>query len=200
MARTLVLRSSDFPAGWKATPADSRQSSTPPSKVHTTADVDSPEFAMGDAWAFSNARIAKPGEDFSVDSAFIGSSQFATMLKAEYAKGITGGNPGASVQSLTVARRQIPAYGGLSIGYRITARLKVQGLSVGVYVDAVWFQNGRIAVWVVFANFDRPLDPDLERALLAQARRTAASSRLTRPTPTQPAADSTDGVDGSRRR
>jgi hypothetical protein len=170
MARTLVLRSSDFPAGWKSTPADRGQSGTPgqyPSNVDTTANIDSPDFRMGNAAATSNARIAKPGEDFSVDAAFIGSSRFAAILKHEFAKGIDD-DPGASLQSLTVARRPIPAHGGFSVGYRVTMRLKAHGLFVSLYTDVVWLQNGRIAVWVVLANFDRPFDPDLETALLAK--------------------------------
>jgi hypothetical protein len=64
--------------------------------------------------------------------------------------------------------RQIPAYGGFSVRYRITATLKVQGRSVSVCTDHVWLQNGRIVVVAAFANTDQPYDPDLERALLAK--------------------------------
>src|SRR5262249_23374133 len=78
-ARTLLLRSSDFPAGWKSRPGRSAPKEPgqelasclgrPDPAGYTTAGIDSPGFSLGDAEAGSGALLVRTVEDFRADMA-----------------------------------------------------------------------------------------------------------------------------------
>jgi hypothetical protein len=91
-ARTLLLESSDFPAGWTATPAQSKSEERttdeelaaclglPSPATHTTADIDSPDFSMGNAGASSRSQLVRTVEDFRADVAAAGGPRFIPCM------------------------------------------------------------------------------------------------------------------------
>jgi hypothetical protein len=173
-AQILLLKSADFPAGWKATAVQNGglgSTKLAPSTDHTvTADIGSPAFSMGDAQASSSAKIVKPGEDFKMDSVLLRSAEFAAILKKQLTKLVLENNPGASLQSLTVQPLRVKKYGDFSIGYRaaMTMTFKVQGFAVTAYSDTVSLAKGRIMLEANFVNVDRPFDATLRQALLTK--------------------------------
>jgi hypothetical protein len=180
-ARTLLLASSDFPTGWKATPHQRDPSEKafddelaacvgrPSPATYTTADIDSPDFSMGNAEAISSAALVRTVEDFKADVAAASGPKYASCVKHGLAKLFPGQLPaGSSLQSVAVEPVPVASYGEFSKGFRATTTVKVQGQSVNTYDDEVLLGKGRIELSASFSNSGRPFDPALKQALLAK--------------------------------
>jgi hypothetical protein len=180
-ARTLLLESSDLPAGWKATPHQKDPSQKafddelaacvgrPSPDTYTTADIDSPDFSMDNAGASSSATLVRTVEDFKADVAAASGPKYGSCVKRGLAKLLPGQLPaGASVQSVAVEPLPVASYGEFSQGFRATTKLKVQGQPVSTYEDSVLLGKGRIELSASFSNTGQPFDPALKQALLAK--------------------------------
>jgi len=180
-ARTLLLRSSDFPAGWKSragrsTPEEPRQElasclGRPVPDTYTTAGMDSPGFSLGDAVARSRAQLVRTVEDFRADMAAYGGPKLRPCVK----RGLVDSSrrqerpQGGSLRSLSVEPLQAPRYGQISVGYRVTAKVRApEGQRLTFYADYILLGKERIELWAVFVNVDQPFDPALESALVAK--------------------------------
>lgn len=180
-ARTLLLRSSDFPAGWKSRPGRSAPEEPgrevasclgrPDPGTYTTARIDSPFFSLGDADAGSGAQLVRTVEDFRADMAAYSGPKYIPCAKST----LTGSfrrhirSRGGSLRSFSVEPLQIHRYGQISVGYRLTATVRAPwGERLTIYTDAVLLGKERIELWATFVNVDRPFDPALERALVAK--------------------------------
>ena len=179
-ARTLLLRSSDFPAGWKSragrsTPEDPRQQfasclGRPSPASYTTAGIDSPGFSLGTADARSRAQFVRTVEDFRADTAAYSGPKFIPCVKSGLVDSFRRQlrPQGGSLQSLSVKPLQAPRYGQISVGFRLTARVRAQGQLLTIYTDYILLGKERIELWAAFFSVDQPFDPALERTLLAK--------------------------------
>lgn len=178
-ARTLLLESSDFPAGWSETPWQTDPLlerfedevyaclGLPNRDAYITADTYSAVFSKGNAQAVSNAQIVETTEDFAADFAIVAGPRYAPCLQRGLRKLLPRQVPDASLQSLTTKPLQVANYGKLSRGWRITATLVIQGQSVIIYLDDIALGKGRIELGATFSNIGRPFEPALRRALVA---------------------------------
>jgi hypothetical protein len=178
-ARLLVLRSSDLPDGWRATPyrerledkiADDELAACvgrPKSDSYATADVNSPDFSMGDAAVGSEAQVVRTVSDFKADVAAVTGPSFVPCLKDGFSK-LARQYPGVSLKAIAIEPLQVARYGDFSMGFRVTLRTTIQGRPVRQYIDQVLLGKGRIQLTASFSSTGRPLDPALRRALLAK--------------------------------
>jgi hypothetical protein len=184
-ASSLGFVQADFPAGWVGSPHHSDPSdaevsqkvascagASDPSKE--TADVNSPDFDMGNAEVSSEVTVAASRADFEQDVASLKNAKYATCVKtifdtqlqADYAKQ----SPGVKVGPLTVTRFAVPAYGEASFGFRLSTKITgPTGISLRFYIDEVGYGTGRAEVTLTFTNQSAPFDPVLEQSLVAKA-------------------------------
>jgi hypothetical protein len=179
-ARTLLLKLSDLPDGWRATqyrqdPVDkaideqlAACSGRPSPETYTTVEVFSPNFSMGDASVSSDAQLVKTADDFKADAAAIRGPRFVSCAKRILAKFAPRRVTGASVRSIVVEPLPVASYGQFSIGYRARITLTGQGQTLVIYDDGVTLGKGRIELSASFTNLERPFDAALRRALLAK--------------------------------
>ncbi len=178
-ARALVLRPSDLPAGWKATPHQDDPTDKafddelaaclgrPSPSTYLTARADSPDFARGDAEASSQAQLVRTAADFSADVDAIRGPKFMPCVRRVATRSLQQ-LAGASVRSVAVAPLAVASHGEFSSGFRATIRLLLQGQLVSVYQDGVLLGKGRIELTASFSNVRQPPDPALEKALVAK--------------------------------
>jgi len=167
-ARTLLLRSSDFPAGWKSrtgrsTPKEPREEvasclARPVPDTYTTAGIDSPRFSLGNADTGSRAQLVRTVEDFRADMAAYSGPKFIPCLKSTLVDSFRRGlRPhGGSLESLSVEPLQVPRYGQISVGSRLTAKVRAQGQRLTIYTDYILLGKERIELWATFFNVDQP--------------------------------------------
>jgi hypothetical protein len=179
-ARTLLLRSSDLPDGWRATPyrkgldeklADDKLAACtgrPKPDTYATADIYSPVFVMGNAEASSEALLVRTVEDFQADATAVAGPKFFRCVKDILSKFIFRQSQGVSVKSIVIEPIQVARYGEFSMGFRTTVKATSQGRSRTFYLDTVLLGKGRIELSASFSNVGRPFDPTLRRALLAK--------------------------------
>ncbi len=179
-ARTLLLRPSDLPATWKAMPAQRTSEDKtdelaaclgrPSPATYTTADIDSPDFSLGNAEASSRAELVRTVEDFRADVAAASGPKFIPCVKstatASFRRQLQA--QGVSLQSLSVERLQVARYGQFSMGLRMTMKVMAQGQHAIIYIDSILLGKERIELSTSFSKVDRPFDPALESALLAK--------------------------------
>ncbi|HEY5985628.1 MAG TPA: hypothetical protein VIV12_04485 [Streptosporangiaceae bacterium] len=180
-ARTLLLRSSDFPADWKSragrsAPEEPRQElasclGRPVPDTYTTARIGSPLFSLGTAEAGSSAQLVRTIEDFRADMAAYSGPTFIPCIKSTLVDSFRRQvePQGGSLQSLTVEPLQAPRYGQISVGFRVTAKARApQGQRLTVYTDYILLGKERIELWATFFNVDQPFEPALESTLVAK--------------------------------
>ena len=183
-APSLLLVQSDLPAGWKATPhqddpgdaaiqkklADCAGASDPSRSI---ANLDSPDFDLGDAEVSSSVDVVATRADFEKDVAALKSSKYVTCVKqlfgTELERQIQQEAPDATVDDVSLARVASPTYGDVTVALKGTVTLTVKGRTVVFYLSDYAFGRGRSEVDVNFFNIGRPFDPALEQSLLAKA-------------------------------
>jgi hypothetical protein len=179
-ARALLLRLSDLPGGWRATPyrqdlvdkAINQQLAAclgrPSPETYTTVDLFSPDFSMGNAGVSSEAQLVKTADDFKADVAALRGPRFASCVKRILARFVPRVFTGASVRSIVLQPLPVASYGQFSMGYRATITLGSQGQTLVIYDDEVLLGKGRIELSASFSNQERPFDAALRRALAAK--------------------------------
>lgn len=181
-ARTLLLKPSDLPATWKATP-DQRTAEDkaldealaaclgrPSPATYNTADIDSPDFTLGNAEASSQTQIVRTIEDFKADVAAAGGPKYLPCAKGILTQAVRRQlqAQGASLQSLSVEPLRVPRYGQFSMGIRTTVKYMIQGQAGSTLIDTILLGKDRIELSISLSNADRPFDPALASALVAK--------------------------------
>jgi len=181
-ARTLLLKPSDLPATWKATPyqrtnedkaADEALAAClgrPSPATYTTADIDSPDFTLGNAEASSQAQIVRTTEDFKADVAAAGGPKFLPCAKSILTQAVRSQlqAQGASLRSVSVEPLRVPRYGQFSMGTRTTVKYMVQGQPGSTLIDTILLGKDRIELSITLSNADGLFDPALASALVAK--------------------------------
>jgi hypothetical protein len=184
-ARSLLLVGSDLPVGWKSSPhpedtaedkefdqaiADCIGLSDP---KRATADIQSPDFELGDASVGSSANLTATRADFEQDVAALNSPKYVACsdqlfeeeLKRQFAEDV----PGATIDDVNVARVESPTYGEVTVALKGTVTISASDRTVTMYVSDYAYGQGRSEVDVSFFNVGAPFDPALEKSLLAKA-------------------------------
>lgn len=183
-ARSLLLFQSDLPAGWKATPheddpgdavvqkklADCAGASDPSRAI---ANLDSPDFDLGDAEVSSSVDVVATLADFEKDVAALKSSKYVACVKqlfgTELERQIRQEAPDATFDDVSLARVASPTYGDVTVVLKGTVTLTVKGQAVVFYLSDYAYGRGRTEVDLNFFNIGRPFEPALEQSLLAKA-------------------------------
>jgi hypothetical protein len=181
-ARAIVLRRSDFPAGWVAKPNTTTSQDTPRCSTYNpdqsdlieTGDVDSPDFTRADGsfvsgsvGIFKTATMAKTGY------ARVARPQLASCFAELFAKGAAP----AKVQVLHVGPLPFRRLGDRSNAYRLTANVTLQGTTIPVAIDIVTFNRGRVDVAMILLGIRGPLPVSLEQSLAGKLAARAAVTR-----------------------
>lgn len=183
-ARALLLVQADLPAGWKPTPheddpndavlekklADCTGASDPSRAI---ANVNSPDFDLGDAEVSSSVDIAATQANFDKDVAALKSSKYATcvqqLFRSELQRQILQEAPDATVDDVSLARVASPTYGDVTVAFKGTVTFTVKHQTVVLYLSDYAYGQGRREVDLSFFNVGRPFDPALEQSLLAKS-------------------------------
>ena len=181
LAEKLVLQQADLPS-WPATPHvdDPREDDfgkqlaacvgAPPPDTSTSAEVDGPDFSMGDAEVSSSASFDRTLELAQQDLAALKSAELPECVKSfavqELRAALAEQTPGASLSSVSFDPRTVAHFGDATVGFRLVATIKVQGQTIKAYQDLVFLVKGRAGVAAAFSNVGRPFDEALETLLI----------------------------------
>jgi hypothetical protein len=178
-AEKIVLKQSDFPSGWKGEPhnASPEQAATirqlaqclgiPDPAIHTSADVSSPDFNMGQTTSVSSeVRFVKTDAEAIADLAGYQSGKASDCFKQTFQALAQQRLPsGMTIANLTVQQLPFDTLRDGTAAYQATFTIPVAGNNVAVYVDFVVFRAGRAEVNLAGTNLGSPLDPKLEKDL-----------------------------------
>jgi hypothetical protein len=178
-ARAIALKASDFPAGWVAKQNTNTSQDTPRCSTYNpdqsdlieTGDVDSPDFTRADSsFVSSTVGIFKTKKMAKTGYARVARPQLATCFGELFKKGAAP----AKVQLLQVGPLTFPRLGDRSNGYRLTANVTLQSVTIPVAIDIVSFNRGRVDVAMIFLGIRGPLPSSFEQSLAGKlAARTA---------------------------
>ncbi|HZQ65054.1 MAG TPA: hypothetical protein VFA66_07505 [Gaiellaceae bacterium] len=170
-ARAASLRLGDFPAGWRAERSPSSSSeprcsnyNPDQSDLVETGDYDSPDFTRADgSFVSSSTGVFRTARMARTAYARVVRPELPDCFAELFRKGT--GNPKA-VKILGSGTLAFPAYGDRSNAYRLRATYTAQGQTVGLTIDIVVFNQGRVDVATIFLGLGRPLPTAFERSLI----------------------------------
>jgi hypothetical protein len=178
-ARAIVLRRSDFPAGWVGKPKtntsqdDPRCSNYNPdqSDLIETGEVDSPDFTRADgSFVSSSVGVFKTMAMAKTGYARVARPQLASCFGELFTKGAAP----AKVELLHVGAMPFRRLGDRSNAYRLTANVTLQGTTIPVAIDIVTFNHGRVDAAMIFLGIRSPLPTSFEQSLAAKVAARAA--------------------------
>jgi len=173
-ARAASLRLSDFPAGWKASPASKTNNSNPRCSIYNpdqsdlveTGKYDAPDFGRPDSsfvssstGVFQTAAMAKTGY------ARVAVPQLSACFGEIFVKAIKAPNSATVISSGPIAFKKV---GDRSNAYRLVVSVKTQQGTVPVTTDISLFNKGRTDVAIIFFGIVEPFPPAWEQMLTAR--------------------------------
>jgi hypothetical protein len=183
LARTIVPKLSDLPAGWKA--ARSNDSSNDSSftcagfrpnlsDLVETGYAETPDLSMGQSNLVSGfAAVFRTGPQAAAAYGRVIKPALARCLRILFQKEST---KTLKVRVLSVKQSRVANVASRADAYRISARFTGSGVSLLAHLDFVFLQRGRGVAGVLVLRFPQPVDPALEaRVVGAIDRRLAAA-------------------------
>ena len=181
-AQKLVLAQADFPAGWTGTPA---AADTPEDKATNqefatcaglsgesaqTADVKGDDFSNGSpaTQVGSEAQIIKDESTYKKDVDALKGGKFRSCLQDFLTKQLAKATGGAAPANIQITPLSTDTFGDVTIGFRMSAGLTVQGQTVTVVIDAVAMGKNKAEITGTFSNLAQPFDQTLEKSLIAK--------------------------------
>lgn len=173
-ARAVALKASDFGAGWKAEPSNSKNQSNPRCSTYNpdqsdlieTGDYDSPDFTRADG-SFVSSTV---GVFRSIGMAQTGYARVAVpQLPACFAELFKNGAKPTPVTIISVGRLSFATYGNRTNAYRLTASVKSGSTNVPVTIDIVLFNRGSVDAAFIFLGISKPLPSSFEQSLVSRA-------------------------------
>jgi hypothetical protein len=183
-ARSLVLVSGDFPAGWTASapePDDPEDDATDEKlaecigvdTAEPSAEFDGQDFAMGGAEVSTSVALMASRADFEEEVEALQRPKFVTcteqVLVPDLEKQLQEDSPGTAVTDAKIERFDTPTYGEVTVGLRFTLAVDADGRAFKFYIDFVVYGEGRVEAILTFFSVGAPFDPALQRSLLAKA-------------------------------
>jgi hypothetical protein len=183
-ARVIALRLSDFPASWTATPhPDSADKSgigkqfgecvglPPDTLIPHAENVDSPDFRTGTGLKeqeVQNSVGIASVEDVSKAFEVLGSDKLPQCFQDAIDSSLKtqAGLANAAVGKAKVEPLSVGDFGDKTLAYRVAVDVTVQGITVGVYVDFVFVQVGKIGIFLSTQTLSQPFDNGLRTHLI----------------------------------
>jgi hypothetical protein len=171
IAKSMLLRLSDLPTGWRAQPHEESEGCAGIDKLTERYDVlakaDSKDFARGDtteasssAGLFSDERTAH--EALNYLEASVQSKKFREcvddLLREQADEDITFGD-------VQVGQVSFPTLGDRSSAWEVVIPAKTQGFSFTAYADAVYMTTSRALAVVLFSDVGTPFDEAMRERL-----------------------------------
>jgi hypothetical protein len=188
LANSMLLRLSDFPAGWRATPSEDQEGCSGIDKLTERYDVlakaDSKDFATGDtteasssAGFFHDEAMAREALNY-LEAAIQSKSLrdcLSDALRKDAEEGVTFGD-------IQVGQVSFPKLGDRSSAWEIVIPAKSQGFSFTAYIDGIYVIRSSALSVVLFSDVLEPFDvQERERlARLVDERMDAAVEQLSR--------------------
>ena len=180
----IVLKDTDFPPGWTATPHDASDDEaseremeqclgaepTDPNRPSAT----SPDFQMGEfSQVMSSAEMTASAEAVGREFQALRSPKFNDCAKQLIDKEIKAEAGEVEFAPSTVQSLTFPKLGDDSFAVRITTAVVTQDQRVPIYSDVVFIKKGRVGMSLNFFSAGEPfpasLATDLARKMVARA-------------------------------
>jgi hypothetical protein len=183
VAQAANFRLTDFPPGWRRTPAPVQPPDSPEDRRFSecmgrpyAADVrtsiaKSDNFSTGElVRADSSTQLVRTEEIAKADLAALGGDRALTCLgerlDAQLATQTPTGGPPFTRRALE--RLPLPDLADDAAGFRMTVAAPSVGPAANLIVDVVFLRKGRVEISTSFVDQDRPFPEDLERSLLGK--------------------------------
>jgi len=161
-ARSVVLRRSDFGAGWLAKPSSSSPSGTPhcngydpdESDLVEIGSADSPSFQMGVRFVSSSAGVYATAAQAQTSWNRVLQPRLPECLGSLVAKGATSN--GVPTKVTGYAKLALPRLAPRTAGYRIHFTATTQGLNLAGSVDLILLGKDRVDSVMISVSFGTP--------------------------------------------
>jgi hypothetical protein len=171
IARSMLLRLSDLPTGWRAQPHEESEGCAGIDKLTERYDVlakaDSKDFARGDtteasssAGLFNDEQTAREALDYL--EASVQSKKFREcvddLLREQADEDVTFGD-------VQVGQVSFPTLGDRSSAWEVVIPAKTQGFSFTAYATAVYMTRSSALAVVLFSDVGTPFDEGMRERL-----------------------------------
>jgi hypothetical protein len=176
-ARSVVLRTADFGAGWKASPSNSSAGGTPRCKdfepdesdLVETGSADSPDFQRSQRYVSSSAGLFKTAGQAQTSWNRVVKPGLLRCLGSIFEKGAT--SRGVTTKILTKGTLSFPKLAPRAAAYRLTFSAASQGVTLKGAVDLILLGKGRIDAVMISVSFGKPPLADEQRLAALMAHR-----------------------------
>lgn len=175
----LVLRLSDFPAGWTSEPADEDEEAEQTGEEvedclgievddDERPEADSPEFSQGQLTQVSSSVSLAP-DAASVDAEFavLQGPRLLDCMRQEF-DAAAGGDAELAFAPSTAERLDFPDVGDGTVASRLTTAVTVGGQQIPIYADLVFVRKGLAELSFSFVNAGEPFPAALAADLVAK--------------------------------
>jgi hypothetical protein len=173
LARSILPKLSDLPAGWKAKASSSSSSSSfscagfrpDLSDLVETGYAETPDLSMGDQNLVSGfAAVFRSEAESSKAYARVVKPALARCLRVLFEKEST---KTLKVKVLSVRRSRVPNLKARADAFRVVARFSGSGLTLPAHLDFLFLQRGRAVAGVLLLHFPQPVARGLETEIAA---------------------------------
>jgi hypothetical protein len=171
VVESMLLRLSDFPTGWRATPSEEKEGCAGIQKLSDRYDLlaheDSKDFAQGETATASSGSGLFPDEATAKDALNYeeGAIQSEEMQRCldKYVRENTPGD--ISFGEIQIGQVSFPRLGERSSAWEIVIPVQSQGINATAYVDAVYIREGRSFSVLEFSDVFSPFDESMREEL-----------------------------------
>ncbi len=187
-ARTIVLRESDMPAGWRGVvhtedPAERERArklsaclDQPDPETIRSAIVYGPDLSRDRSQVSAIATVLTTVEDARADLAGVRGPKYSGCVIAAFNDSVQRQAPDAVLRDVAAEALSVEAFGDASVGLRITANLVYADRTDRIVADLVYMVKDRATVSLTFFSFDQPFPPTLQQSLVSRVGHRIASA------------------------
>ena len=181
----VVLRQSDFPAGWTSEPSDDAGQEEADAAMERCLGIEvstaerprasSPDFSVGDAITQASSAVERAPDRATVDREYaaITGPKFLGCVQQQFDAAIAREAAGAQFAPAKADRLTFPSQGDGTAAVRLTTTLSAEGQQVPFVADLVFVRKGVLELSFSFINaggpFDAALAADLVGKVVARA-------------------------------
>lgn len=172
----IVLKASDFPPGWKSTPAEPDADDSSDRELGECLgvqfaldrpEVESPEFTRGElTQVSSSAELAASEEEAASELAALKGPKGIGCFTQLFDKALAEEAGGVPFTPAVAEVREAPRAGDEALAVRLTTGITApDGTTVAIYADFVFIRKGRAEISLSFINASQPFDAALAGSL-----------------------------------
>jgi hypothetical protein len=171
LATSMLLRLSDFPTGWRAQPASDEEGCAGIEEVTEKFDAlgkaESDDFVQGEATQAGSQAALFGDEKAAMDvlnyvEETIQSEEFRDCIN-DYLR--EQADEDVTFDEVQVGQVSFPSFGDRSSAWQVVIPAKSEGLSLTVYLDAVYIAQSSAVSALLFLDFLTPFDEQLRTDL-----------------------------------